>query len=1123
MSSEREQIEAMINGLEAQRGLLGDSVVEAALDPLCAKLATLAPAAGTVPAEQVLKQVTVLFIDIVGSTNLSQHLDPEELHSVMDSALAEYRDIVATHHGRVLNYMGDGLLAAFGADGAREDDAERAVYAGLALIEQGRVQGDAVRQRFGREGFNVRVGLHTGPVLLGGGVDAEGSIRGLAVNVAARMEQTASAGGLRVSHDTYRHVRGVFEVTSQAPIEVKGVDQPVKSYLVHRAKERAFRKPMRGIEGVETRIVGRDAELEQLQDAFKKLYTEGGFHAVTVVGEAGVGKSRLVEEFENWAEERPESFCLFQGRAQPQTQSQPYGLLRDILAARFEIEDVDNMVVARQKIEHGIVPLFLADQGEALGQSQAHALGHLVGVDFADSPHIQGMCSDNGRIDSRQLRNRGFHVAAELFRRMSSQGSVPVVLQLDDLHWADDGSLDFLSYLIQVNGDIPMLVVGLARPTLFERRSEWFHPENVHQRLDLHPLDKGYSRELAIELLKKLPEIPAALRELITGGAEGNPFYMEELVKMLVDEGAIQTEGEHWSVVPDRLLATHVPATLTGVLQARLDSLEPAEKLALQQASVIGIRFWDEALTAIDAEAPAALPGLIRRELTFPSPNTLLEGSREYAFKHQILHQVTYDTLLKSTRREYHARMAAWLAGLQNSRAKDFLGAAAEQFEKAGDSLNASEYYARAAEHAAARYAHDAALESSANALALLGSQESPETCELRWRLLDVRERTLYTQGKRAEQGAALDALLKVAEMLDDDHRRAKLALRRSQRSSHLRDWRAVELYAREAILLAEKVQDHHQRLNAKRLLAFALSDRGEIPAAAALAEECLGEARTRGLRLEEALALNALASIANTRGDLLASLSFNEQLLVLVRELGNRANEAIGLMVIGDLWLQLGRFTDARQHLEEALNLFRAIGFRVHESSCLIDLSRLASYQGDDTQALARARSALDIAREIPSEYHEKWALWELANAALALGRDQEAVRAFESNLDKARALRDPYEYYCTAGLARVGLAQGDLAAALSHVERILAYLDGGGDLDSTVPARFILLTCYQVLERLADTRASKTLALAHSQLQEMAQRITDTSLRGSFLNNIPEHREIVAAWCALQTKGCQ
>ncbi len=398
MSPEQQQLQAAISALEAQRAVLGDAVVDTAVAPLRARLAGVAASLLlTSETTQTLKQVSILFLDVVGSTTLSQHLDPEEISAVLDDALLRGTAIVAAHGGKVLQYAGDNILAAFGADEAREDDAERAVRCGLELLELGKVLGSEILVAHGHAGFNVRVGIHTGGVLLGGGVDADGTIRGMAVNIAARMEQTAPAGALRISHDTHAQVRGMFEVEAQPPLVVKGVDTPIQSYLVIRAKRRSFRIGTRGIEGVATQMIGRDAELEALQHAFKRLFVERTLSAVTVVADAGIGKSRLLYEFEAWIEARLESFFLFRGRATPQTRHQPFGLLRDVLAWRLQIADDDSIETARLKMEQGIVPLFLHDDGPDLAEGHAHLLGHLIGIEWRDSRHIRGILDDQSR------------------------------------------------------------------------------------------------------------------------------------------------------------------------------------------------------------------------------------------------------------------------------------------------------------------------------------------------------------------------------------------------------------------------------------------------------------------------------------------------------------------------------------------------------------------------------------------------------------------------------------------------------------------------------------------------------------------------------------------------------
>ena len=1142
MSPEQQQLEAGIQALEAQRSLLGDAVVDMAVTPLKTRLAALiAPSTASVEPAQTLKQVSILFLDVVGSTNLSQQLDPEAISAVMDDALARGTAVVVAHRGKVLKYAGDNILAAFGVDEAREDDAERAVHCGLALLELGRSLGAEVLARHGHPGFNIRVGIHTGGVLLGGGVDAEGNIRGHAVNVAARMEQTAPAGALRISHDTYTQVRGLFEVDAQEPLAVKGVDAPVQSYLVKRAKPRQFRIGTRGIEGVATRMIGRDAELETLQAAYHRLFAQRTMAAVTVVAEAGIGKSRLLYEFQAWSEDRPESFSLFRGRATPATGMQAFGLLRDIIAWRFQIHDDDTVEAARQKMEDGIVPLFLHDDGPDLAEGHAHLLGHLIGIEWKQSRHIRGILED-----PKQIRNRAFHAAAQLFRRVSASEDLPIVLQLDDLHWADGETLDFLNYLVEVNRDVPLLVLSFTRPTLFERRTDWSSTEGIHTRIDLAPLDKRASRDFANELLKKLPEIPAALRELLTSSAEGNPFYMEELLKMLIDQGAVET-GEPWKVNAERLVVTQVPPTLTGVLQARLDGLPAPEKRALQQASVVGAVFWDQALAAVEAQAAEQLPALVQRELALPRADAQLDGLREYAFRHQVLHQVTYDTVLKRHKREGHARVAQWLAGLADQgspRAGDFLGQAAEHFEQAGDEANAAEFHARAAEQAGQRLAHERVLLHVGRALTQLGAPAHGNDlaqAALRWRLLLVRESTFGLQARRDEQAADLDALDAEADVLADDRRRAEVARRRCFRALRMADWAAMERAARHGMACATRAGDDDLRLLALRLLALAQLYQGNFAAGRALAQQGLAEARRLGLRGVEARMLNVLSIACGMQGDLVGQLDLSRQTLLIVREVGDRVSEAISLMNLGTGWLNLGDLSQARRELDAALQLLRTNGDRVMEATALVTLSQLALWQGDETRALALARQALDIAVATQARHQEVAAgLW-LGDAELALGRSAAARLAYAQARELALEIDSLKQHDASAGLARVALAECGAArgstaapaapateaaqAALQALQPLLDHLAAGGTLDGTGDPREIELTVHQALALAGDPRAAEWLARAHTALMAQADAIsqhsTDPALRHGFLNHIPHHRAIVAAWAGRISAG--
>jgi predicted ATPase/class 3 adenylate cyclase len=1118
------RLQAAIDALQAQSGLIPAAVLQTALAPLRSRLAELqgaaAPAAGNpaaattattaTTATQALRLVSILFLDVVGSTALAQRLDPEEVHAVMDGALQRCTAVVQAHHGKVLQYAGDNLLAVFGADSSHERDAEDAVLCGLALLDEGRALAARVQADHGHAGFGVRVGIHTGGVLLGGGVDAEGTIRGNAVNVAARMEQTAPAGGLRISGDTWAQVRGMFEVEPQPALAVKGIEQPVASVLVRRAKPRALRIATRGIEGVATRMVGREAELQQLQGAFETLLRERRLATLTVVADAGVGKSRLLDEFRLWSDARPEPFLLWRGRAHPHSQRQPYALLRELLAWRLQLADDEPPAAARDKLLALMRPLFSADDGAATPDpGDAQLLAHLLGFGDLSHPQVAAIAAD-----PRLLRDRGFHAFAQLLRRLSAREGLPVVMQLEDLHWADDASLDLLERLAEVNADMPLLLVALARPTLYERRGDWPRQRAPQQRMALAPLDAVQSDALVQELLQRLPQVPPALRELLVRGAEGNPFYMEELVRMLVDQGAIVTGGEPWQVVPERLQAARVPTTLTGVLQARLDGLPEGERRALQQASVVGAVFWEQALQALDAAAHSALPPLVRRELVLPRPGGALEGLREYGFRHHLLHQVTYDSVLRRDKRELHARLAHWLSALADARGGEWLALTAEHYDKAGERAPAVEFHARAAAHARDRFAPAAALEHVQRALQLLKDAPQAAPAHTHWRLHEVAELAWGTLGRRAEQRESLQALHALAESLDDDARRIVVAQRLSFLGMRVADYGLQEREARRGMALAERVGDARQHARALRMLAAALDSQGRTAQAKALALEGLAAARAGGWRFIEAQYYNTLYSIAMAEHDLVEALRMNEADLAICRELGDRLAEAVVVCNIGESYLGLGDLEQATRWAEDSLQRLRAVGERTIESSALSDLSRLALWRGDADQALEQARAALEIAESVQAPDYIAKALLCSAEAELARGRWPEADAACRRVL-ALQAGAGGQAWDAQAGCVLASLAAGDAGQARQQAEPLLTQWHAHGHFDAAHRPRLPVLACWRALDAAGEhDEARALLRQAHEDLQRSASTVADASLRRSYLERVPEHRALCEAW---------
>ena len=971
MSSRPEQLVATIAALDAQRAVLGDAVVDTALAPLRRELAAFT---GHVPhATQQLKQVSVVFVDVVGSTAIGQQLGPEEIHAVMDGALERFTSVVKSHHGRVLQYTGDGMLAAFGSEEASEDDVESAIRAGLDIIDEARRQAPQMRQRHGVPDFNVRAGVHTGTVLLGGGMDADGSIRGATVNVAARMEQSAPPGRLRISHDSYRHVRGLFEVTEQEPIQVKGVEQPLRSYLVDRVKPRAFRVPNRGVEGVHTPMVGREAELDALRSAFQASVAARRARVVTVVGDAGLGKSRLLAEFLQTL--NMQTCWLLLARAHPRSAVQPYGMLREMLVRQLQIGESDPPEQARCKLVEGLAPL-LVESGEA----PVHLLGHLIGLDFSASPHVKALLGDEP-----QLRERALAAAALCLRRLSE--SKPVVVVLDDTHWADAGSLEFMRHLTHANRATPLLSLMLTRPTSFGPPADRIDVGPDDTRIDLKPLDRAYSGELSEVLLQRLSAVPAALRALLIGGAEGNPFYMEELVKMLIDDGVIVAEATGWHVVPDKLIEAHVPPTLTGVLQARLDALAPDERLALQQAAVVGHVFWDEALAAISPPAVEALPVLLRKQLIVRRDAAASDDTREFAFQHNLLHQVAYDSVLKGPKHAAHSKVGDFWSGRAEVGAPQHVNPAACR------ALAEAQHHRCKCDARAYVEWFDGQFSNYLNAYAGHAlrplAEQLIEVCERQFgadhqetaRALTNLARVILVQGGVEKAEPLLRRAITIQERsLPPDHPdTARTFAVLGGYYQGRGDLLAAEPFFKQALEIRQRVlgAEHPLTLRSLDNLAKTTLELGRLDEAEGLSRQVLG-ARERSFgpdHPDTAFALTALGEILTKKGDFAAAEPLLRRALAVQQKHLPDGSPDTGLSMwhLAEMLRRLQRADEAEPLSRRALAIWEASFGVEHEWTAwgLICLAEIRLQQGAAAEAATLADRAVQILRKVFGEQH--------------------------------------------------------------------------------------------------------------------------------------------------------
>lgn len=963
------------------------------------------------------KQITILCADLSGLTAISENLDAEEMNDIMNSLWERIDTTIMDHGGMIDKHMGDLVMALWGAQSAHEDDPERAIRAALWMQAQASEYIAAhLGERASPEVLSrlIRVGINTGPVLLTAiGTRGEFTAMGASVNVASRLEQAAPHGSILISHDTYRHVRGVFDVYELELTNAKGQGEPVHTYVVERAKPRAFRLRTRGVEGVETRMIGRRAELDRLTDALRAVLEDGELRAVTVIGEAGIGKSRLLYEFSNEVELLSQRFRVFNGRANQAVRGQPYSLVRDVFAFRFEIQDSDSPIVAREKLERGMLALDATDE-EAL--MRAHFIGQLIGLDFSASPYLAGIIDDG-----KQIRDRAFHYATQFFTAVAA--SVPVILYLDDIHWADDGSLDFVNHLIRSCHTVPVMVLSLARPTLLERRPSWGEGETAHTRLTLELLTKRESRQLVEEILRHAQSIPQALRELVVGGAEGNPFYVEELIKMLIDQQVILPGGGQWRVDASRLVEVRVPSTLTGVLQARLDGLSAWEKIVLQRASIIGREFWDDAVEYLGAQQAesrndpstgdmrAALEKLRRKELIYRRETSTFVGTEEYLFKHAILRDVTYESVLKRARRKSHKLAADWLIERSGERVDEYAATIAEHFERARELARAAKWYGSAGEQARDAYAPEAAIGFYRKALGFVSGPNGVDASDAEQRA----QRVLWYEGL----SEALWMQARFPEAVEGYTRMRELAEVSGDNLAEARAWNGLAS-------VQDRLGDYRAMLESAK-------------SAEQLARAADPSARTSR---ELARALDRQGWAAHRLGDAATAISLCEQALSLAVDLGASAGRERGhsLKSLGVVHIMLGQFAEAEAYFEQALKLHRELGNRRGVGNMLNSLGETARLRGNYAAAVRCYEEALVITREIGDRGNELTYLSNLGGARIGLKDYSAAERDLREVIncvgsDRFYALSETYSF-----LAEACLAEGKLEEARAAVKVALS-----------------------------------------------------------------------------------
>ncbi len=745
--AEREQLEQAIVALEAQRPILGDAVVEAGLTPMREKLAALAETgAPTSELQGERRLATVILADVKGSTNLAERIGTEDWVEVMNRVFQILGSEIYRFGGEVDQFRGDGLVAFFGATTAHEDDPERAVLSALAMQEAIKTHAAELAEREGIE-LLLRVGVNTGEVITASIGDSrqhsEETAMGRAIALAARMESAAEPGTVLVSENTYRLVQPLFEWRPLGKIIVKGVSQPVTVYRPLAARV-VSGKP-RGIAGLTSPLVGRRAEFRALQEAANSLRAGVG-GIVTVVGEAGIGKSRLVAELcrrELGAE--GEALQWVEGRCLSYGTTIAYLLWLDVLRGLLWVTVEDSPVAVRNVLEERVRAL-CPERFDDVYPYLSRLLS--LPLEVEEEAMLRGLGAEGLKVGT-------FRAVGTLVECTAQQQ--PLVVVCEDLHWADPTSLELLEQLLALTDHAPLLPVCVFRPEtehgcwrIKETAARRYRHRHTDLRLD--PLSAAESETLVGNLLR-VEDLPQEFRGRILSHAEGNPFYVEEIIRSLMDSGVIAHDEAtgRWRAMRDVTDIT-IPDTLHGVLMARIDRLRSEAKRVLQLASVIGRVFFYRVLAAIAREKRE----LDAHLLTLQREQMIRERARmpelEYIFKHQLTQEAAYNGLLRKDRRIYHRQVAEALERLYPERIEEQVGLLAHHWERAKEPEKAIGYLLRAGNQAHLAYANEEALAYFHRALALLdGSQLSESRKDWRLEALKGLGQIYFGTGKVAE------------------------------------------------------------------------------------------------------------------------------------------------------------------------------------------------------------------------------------------------------------------------------------------------------------------------------------------------------------------------------------
>jgi len=1008
------------------------------------------------------KLVTVLFADAVNYTAMSEKLDPEEVHQIMDGCFRILIDQVHHYEGTINQFTGDGIMALFGAPIAHEDHAQRACHAALSIQEALVGYAEKLKKNRGID-YNMRIGLNSGLVIVGGigdDLQMDYTAIGDTVNLASRMESMATPGGVLVSENTHRLVRDFFEFESLGKIEVKGKKEPQEAFGLIKAGEVETRIGASVSKGL-TRFVGRKNSMPALLNAFDKVKSGSG-QVVGLVGDAGVGKSRLLLEMKNNLPR--DEYIYLEGRCLQYGGSMAYLPVLYVLRSYLDIKEGDREFLVKKKMEEKILGL-----DEKL-KNVIPPFQSLLSLKVDDE--------DFKKLEPKEKRERTFEALRDMLIRGSQEK--PLILAIEDIHWVDKTSEEFFDYMIGGLANTPILLILLYRP---EYTHSW-GSKSYYTKIGLDQLGTASSSELVKAILEK-GEVAPELRQLILNRAAGNPLFMEEFTHTLLENGSIERKNERY-VLSEKASDIQVPDTIQGIIAARMDRLEDNLKRTMQVASVIGRDFAFrilQAITEMREELKSCLLNLQGLEFIYEKR---LFPELEYIFKHALTQEVAYNSLLLKRRKEIHAKIGGAIEALYSKRLEEFYEMLAYHYGRSANTDKAVEYLDLANQKAAKLNAMEEAKTYLDEAMELLDTMPDTDVNRQRRISLLVNQGIVFLMLFRSlEYYDLLTHYEPMARELENpellgafyarlghceysfgsfDHAIQTLtkAAELAETSGNTEDagyayvwlgWIHVDRgdYRRALALKDDVFRSITQRFNL-RLHTYALSVASRACSYLGHWDRAVEEGQ-KALSVAQEGSDNSLISWSawnlsiaySWRGDLAQAVEYGE---IAVQKAPTSADKAFAQRSLGWALCRAGEISRGIELLVNVGPIFRAAGLMVFEIPLTCYLGEGHWLAGKDDKAMQTLEKSLKIAERYGARYYIGYAQRLLGEITLKTNPAQ-AASCFEKSIAVLREIKAENELAMAyAGYGRLHKKQGEIARAREYLTKALEIFERLGTL---------------------------------------------------------------------------